>query len=113
MGNEYDLSLSCSLKMRLPLPRIEQALPPLIATHSLYIKNQLHSEQSKADALCRLTCHRNSVTRSQADTIERQCITPEPYILFMVCVHITHQAKCTVPVSVLMLNWAKINDINK
>lgn len=31
----------------------------------------------------------------------------------MVCAHITHQAKCTVPVSVLMLNWAKINDINK
>lgn len=44
---------------------------------------------------------------------ERQCITPETYILFMVCAHITHQAKCTVPVSVLMLNWAKINDINK
>lgn len=44
---------------------------------------------------------------------ERQCITPENYILFMVCAHITHQAKCTVPVSVLMLNWAKINDINK
>lgn len=78
--------------MRLPPPRIAAAPPALIATHStIYLAavSEIRCIQKQSEGRCksvRFTRHRSSdpdsVTRSPADTVRRQCITPETYILF-------------------------------
>lgn len=109
--------------MRLPLPRIAPAPPALIATHStIYlaavseircIQNNLRGDASPLGLHAIAAVIPTVLLGLQQIPSEDNVLLLKLIFCFMVCAHITHQAKCTVPVSVLMLNWAKINDINK